>query len=163
MELKIFVKSPTVKLNNYTIKDIPGSSGRLDVVSRCILAALLSKDGFEEEIEIWVFLDNYGTYIFNSERFDFDAFPKNEIKLTDYFVKFLRMDDSNIDKKINPLNAIEVSDLNIIDAIKEAGVRFIPGSPVGGPGHFRTLLLPPLEYIEKAYDNLEKFMKKRKK
>ncbi|GAI03199.1 unnamed protein product, partial [marine sediment metagenome] len=119
MNLIFFIKSASVNINNYTIKDIPGSSGRLDVISRCILAALLDKDGFEKNIQIWVFLDNYGTHIFNSERFDYNNFPKNEIKLTDYFVEFLRMSDSNEKKNFNPLNSIEISDLSIIEAIKE--------------------------------------------
>ena len=69
MNLTFFIKSPTVNLNNYTIKDIPGSSGRLDVISRCILAAILSEGDFEVNVKIWVFLDNYGTYVFEEECF----------------------------------------------------------------------------------------------
>jgi len=118
MKLIFFIKSETVDISNYTIKNIPGSSGRLDVISRCILAALLAKNGFEKEIQIWVFLDKYGTFIFNSEKLDFKIFPKNEIYLTDCFVNSLRMktlERKNID---NPLNAVEVSELTMIEAIK---------------------------------------------
>ncbi len=49
MNLIFFIKSATVDLKNYTIKDIPGSSGRLDVISRCILAAILSNNNFEKK------------------------------------------------------------------------------------------------------------------
>ncbi len=66
MKLIFFIKSETVDISNYTIKNIPGSSGRLDVISRCILAALLAKNEFEKKIQIWTFLDNYGTFIFNT-------------------------------------------------------------------------------------------------
>lgn len=119
MKLVFFIKSETVDISNYTIKNIPGSSGRLDVISRCILAALLVKDGFEKEIQIWVFLDKYDTFIFNSEKLNYEIFPKNEIYLTDCFVNFLRM--NTLDRKDigNPLYAVEVSELSMIEAIKE--------------------------------------------
>ncbi len=119
MNLIFFINSATVNINNYNIKDIPGSSGRLDVISRCILAALLGEDGFEKNIQIWVFLDNYGSFIFNSERLDHKNFPKNEIHLTDCFVDFLRTDHSNKKINSNPLNSIEISELSVIEAIKE--------------------------------------------
>ncbi len=119
MKIIFFIKSETVDISNYTIKNIPGSSGRLDVISRCILAALLAKDGFEKNIQIWVFLDKYGTFIFNSEKLTYEIFPKNEIYLTDCFVDFLCNNSSNGEIKTNPLNTIEKSNLNIIKAIKQ--------------------------------------------
>ncbi len=119
MKIIFFIKSETVDISNYTIKNIPGSSGRLDVISRCILAALLAKDRFEKNIQIWVFLDKYGTFLFNSETFNYEIFPKNEIYLTDCFVDFLRNNSSNAEIKTNPLNRIEKSNLNIIEAIKQ--------------------------------------------
>jgi tRNA (pseudouridine54-N1)-methyltransferase len=119
MELKFFIKSPTVKLNNYTIKDIPGSSGRLDVVSRCILAALLRKNGFEENIEIWVFLDNYGGFVFNPKSFVYDTFPKNELLLSDYFVEFLLKYNSKETLNHNPLSPIQISDLSFLEALQK--------------------------------------------
>ena len=61
MNLIFFIRSSTVNLNNYHIKDIPGTTGRLDVISRCIIAALLDENEFEEYNQIWVFLDEYGT------------------------------------------------------------------------------------------------------
>jgi len=90
MSLIFFIKSKTININNYTIKDIPGSSGRLDVISRCILSAILRNNDFERNIQIWVFLDRYGTFIFNPEFFNYEIFPKNELRFTDYFVKFLQ-------------------------------------------------------------------------
>jgi len=114
MNLIFFIKSATVNLTKYTIKDIPGSSGRLDVVSRCVLAALLNKNGFEENLEIWTFLDNFGTYIFNPQLLDYETFPKTELLLTDLFVNFLqgRLKD-------NPLRSITISDITMIKAIKK--------------------------------------------
>jgi tRNA (pseudouridine54-N1)-methyltransferase len=114
MSLIFFVKSATVNINRYTIKDIPGSSGRLDVISRCILAALLNNDSFVQDIEIWIFLDNFGTYIFNPVMLNYETFPRNELLLTDSFVNFLqgRMEE-------NPLNSITTSDLTVIKAIKK--------------------------------------------
>jgi len=120
MNLIFFIKSATVNLKNYTIKDIPGSSGRLDVISRCILAAILSNNNFEKKVEIWVFLDNYGTYIFNPESLDYTNFPKNELLLTDYFVNFLQKLKAKEKLNQNPLNSIKISKLSIIEAIKKS-------------------------------------------
>lgn len=116
MNLIFFLKSATINLENYTIKDIPGSSGRLDVISRCILAAILKNNNFEKKVEIWVFLDNYGTYIFNPESLDYTNFPKNELMLTDYLVIFFQKLNS---KEKNPLNSIKISTLSIIEAIRK--------------------------------------------
>ena len=119
MKLIFFIKSGTVNITKYSIKDIPGSSGRLDVISRCILAALLAKDGFEKKIQIWVFLDKYNTYLFDSEKLNYEIFPKNEIYLTDCFVNFLRMNTLDRKNSGNPLYAVEVSELSMIEAIKD--------------------------------------------
>ncbi len=114
MNLIFFIKSATVNLTRYTIKDIPGSSGRLDVISRSILAALLKLNGFEENLEIWTFLDNFGTYIFDPQLLDYETFPKTELLLTDSFVNFLKGRT-----KDNPLRSITRSDLTMIKAIKK--------------------------------------------
>ena len=119
MNIIFFIRSATVDITKYSIKDIPGSSKRLDVISRCILAALLAKNEFEKKIQIWTFLDNYGTFIFNTEALNYKDFPKNEIQLTDYFVNHLRMNTSERKDINNPLNAVEVSELSMIEAIKE--------------------------------------------
>ncbi len=117
MKIIFFIKSATVILNNYTIKDIPGSSGRLDVISRCILSAILGKDSFEKNIQIWVFLDRYGTFIFNPEFIDYEIFPKNELLFTDYFVDLMQKYPINEDQHLNPLNSIRGSKMRIIEAI----------------------------------------------
>ena len=119
MNIIFLIKSKTVNIDNYNIKNIPGSSGRLDVISRSVLAALLGEDGFEKNVEIWVFLDDYGTFIFNSSKFNYKNFPKSEIRLTDCFVDFLRNCGSNKKINSNPLNSIETSELSIIETIKE--------------------------------------------
>jgi len=118
MKLIFFIKSKTVDISNYTIKDTPGSSGRLDVISRCILSAILDQNAFEKNVQIWIFLDNYGTFIFEPELFNYNNFPKNEILLTDYFVDFLQKYPLNKNLDSNPLSLIKKSEKRIIDAIK---------------------------------------------
>ena len=52
----------------------------------------------------------------------------------------------------------------VFDLIREEGVVLVHGSGFCnefGHGHFRTILLPPLETLETAYDLLERFMRKR--
>ncbi len=117
MNLVFFIKSKTIDINNYTIKDVPGSSGRLDVISRCILAAILDRDSFEKNIQIWVFLDRYGTFIFSPEIFNYEIFPKNELLFTNYFVSFLQK-YHNEEQPLNPLNPIKGSKMGIVEAIK---------------------------------------------
>jgi aspartate/methionine/tyrosine aminotransferase len=49
----------------------------------------------------------------------------------------------------------------VVDLINEEGVVFVHGSGFSadfGQGHFRTIFLPPMNYIEEAYNKLEKFM-----
>ena len=119
MNLIFFIKSATVDISKYTIKDIPGSSGRLDVISRCVLSALTNGDDLEENIQIWVFLDKYGAYIFDSISFKNETFPKSEILLTDYFVDFIKRTSRKVKYIDNPLNSIKRSNLGIFDAIKK--------------------------------------------
>jgi len=116
MRVAFFIQSSTVNIGNYTIKDIPGSSGRLDVISRAILAAMIGDDGLEKNVEIWVFLKNYGNFLFYSNIFDDKTFPKSEILFSDYFVKYIL----NI-KQSNPLERVEKKELDIFDALE----RFI--------------------------------------
>ena len=118
MKIIFFINSATVNLKNYTIKDIPGSSGRLDVISRCILSAILGRDSLEKNIQIWVFLDRYGTFIFNPEFIDYEIFPKNELLFTDYFVDLMQKYPINEDQHLNPLNSIRSSKMSITEAIK---------------------------------------------
>ena len=118
MKLIFFIKSETVDISNYTIKNIPGSSGRLDVISRCILAALLNQEGFEKKVEIWVFLKDYGTFIFNPDDLQYQNFPKNELMLSDYFVSFLHTLESEEKLYNNPLNSIKISEMSMTKAIE---------------------------------------------
>ncbi len=49
----------------------------------------------------------------------------------------------------------------VFDLINEEGVVFVHGSGFCGKygqGHFRTILLPPMETLEEGYDRLERFM-----
>jgi len=117
MNLVFFIRSATVNLHRYTIKDIPGSSGRLDVISRCILSALTTGTNLEENIQIWVFLDKYGTFFFDTDLFNDESFPKNEILLTDFFVEFIKKTIKGEKYPETPLDSIKYSKLDIFDAI----------------------------------------------
>ncbi|MHA1933282.1 MAG: hypothetical protein ACW96X_12115, partial [Promethearchaeota archaeon] len=117
MTVIFFIKSSTIDISRYTIKDIPGSSGRLDVISRCVLAAILGKANFEKDIQIHLFLDRYSTYHFNPEKLDFDVFPKNEILFTDYFVDLLQNYHKRGNQYPNPLNLVRTSKMSMIEAI----------------------------------------------
>jgi len=49
----------------------------------------------------------------------------------------------------------------VLDLLNETGVVFVHGSGFSqefGNGHFRTIILPPLDIMEEAYGRLEKFM-----
>jgi len=115
MTLIFIIHSETINLERSSIKDLPGSSGRLDVLCRCILAALYQNSELEEDVQIWVFIDTYGTYIFNSEKFDVN-FPKNELMLAKYFIDFILHENNNMS---NPLYPIEKSSIGIFKAIEE--------------------------------------------
>ena len=118
MEVLFFIKSSSVDITNYTIKDIPGSSGRLDVISRCILAALLNQKGFNNNIQIWVFLEKYGTFIFDPESLDEEVFPKNEILLTEYFVDLILNRTGQLRYSKNPLKRIKYINQDIFNTLK---------------------------------------------
>lgn len=118
MSLIFFLKSATVDISKYTIKDIPGSSGRLDVISRCVLSALTLNSMLEKDVQLWVFLDKYGTFIFNSDLFDDESFPKNEILLTDFFVEIIKKTIKRENNLETPLDAVKYSNLSIYDAIR---------------------------------------------
>ena len=119
MSIIFFVKSASVDISKYTIKNLPGSSGRLDVISRCILAALLNKDRFERKVQIWIFLEKYRTFIFDSERLEYDILPKNELLLADFLVDLIQNTNSTIKLNDNPLSSVQTSKMDIFDALKQ--------------------------------------------
>jgi len=52
-----------------------------------------------------------------------------------------------------------------LDLLKESGVLFVHGSgfdPVYGAGHVRGVILPPIETLEQALDEVERFMEKKR-
>jgi len=119
MTLIFFIKSETVDISNYIIKDIPGTTGRLDVISRCILAALMSdSESLEKDVEIWIFLDNYGTFVFNTEHLEYGALPKNELLLTDYFVDLIKKNSVKDNDETHFLSPVEISKMTYIKAIE---------------------------------------------
>jgi tyrosine/nicotianamine family aminotransferase len=51
-----------------------------------------------------------------------------------------------------------------LELLKETGVLFVHGSgfdPVHGAGHVRGVFLPPIETLEQAFNEVERFMKKK--
>ena len=118
MKAVFFIKSETINLSNYTLKDPIGSTGRLDVITRCALAVLLNNFKLEQNTEFWAFLDNYGTYIFKSELFQQETFPISELRFMDYFVEIIQGIDNENDIK-NPLNKVIISGIDIFDAIEK--------------------------------------------
>jgi len=118
MKAVFFIKSETINLSNYTLKDPIGSTGRLDVITRCALAVLLNNFKLEQNTEFWAFLDNYGTYIFKSELFQQETFPISELRFMDYFADIIQNIDKGNNKK-NPLNKVIISGIDIFDAIEK--------------------------------------------
>jgi len=54
----------------------------------------------------------------------------------------------------------------VLDVLHETHVLIVPGSgfnPIYGKGHFRAVFLPDIDTLEKAFNNLEIFMKKKLK
>ena len=52
----------------------------------------------------------------------------------------------------------------VIELLKETGVLLVNGSgfdPVYGAGHARAVFLPPISMLEEAFNELERFMKKK--
>jgi len=119
MTIIFFIYSATANITNYTIKDIPGSSGRLDVISRCILAALLGNNEFDKDIQVWVVLNKLGTYKFDSNGLNYETFPKNELMFTDYFVNLIRNRNSKNKLDNNPLRLVSTSEKGVIEVLKE--------------------------------------------
>ena len=116
MTIIFFIKSSSVDISNYNIKDLTGTTGRLDVIVRCILAALFNDDGFEKDLQIWVFLD-YGTFVFNTDLLDYNNFPKNELMLADYFVDLIQKKGQPLGGRNNPLSTVKILKTNILDSL----------------------------------------------
>ncbi len=65
------------------------------------------------------------------------------------FYMFIKVDGCKDDKKF------------VLDLLKEKHVLTVHGSgfcPVYGKGHFRIVNLPPVDYLERAFDRIEEFM-----
>jgi tRNA pseudouridine-54 N-methylase len=78
---------------------------------------LLKENEFEKDVQIWTFLDNYGTFIFDSEQLDYSSFPKNELLLADWFKKLI--EGNNLENVKNPLNSVKRTEKEIIEAIND--------------------------------------------
>ena len=76
------------------------------------------KTKLEKDIQIWIFLDNYGTYIFDSNYLDNEQFPKNEILLTDSIVSLIR-NWNQTENYPKTLTSVKYSEISIFDAIRK--------------------------------------------
>ena len=67
--------------------------------------------------------------------------------------------------KIHDVGSKWKSDMEFaVELLKETGILLVHGSgfdPVYGAGHFRGVFLPPIETLQEALDELERFMKKK--
>ncbi|NPA75758.1 MAG: aminotransferase class I/II-fold pyridoxal phosphate-dependent enzyme [Euryarchaeota archaeon] len=69
------------------------------------------------------------------------------------FYMFIKVDGCRDDKKF------------VLELLREKHVLTVHGSgfcPIYGKGHFRIVNLPPVEYLEEAFNRIEEFMKERK-
>jgi alanine-synthesizing transaminase len=68
--------------------------------------------------------------------------------------------------KIHAVGSKWKTDLEFaLDLLKETGVLFVHGSgfdPIYGAGHIRGVFLPPVETLEQAFNEVERFMKKKR-
>ena len=129
MDLVFFIQSKTVNLENFTIKDLPGSSGRFDVICRCVLAALDNNIIPNTFIQIWVFLPRLGTFIFNVRELNLEIFPKNELLLAKKFRNFIFQIDQELNIKKTSMNIFEaiskfMKDRSEIILLSESGQNF---------------------------------------
>lgn len=112
------MRSDTVNIEHYTIKDIPGSSGRLDVVARCMLAALMNQDRFAKSTQIILFFQRYGEFRFHTQDLNYSSFPKDELQLADALYQLIRNRNTPTYLKNNPMGLIERYDNSMMQYIK---------------------------------------------
>ncbi len=67
--------------------------------------------------------------------------------------------------KIHPVGSKWKTDMEFaVELLKETGVLLVHGSgfdPIYGAGHVRGVFLPPIETLEQAFNEIERFMKKK--
>ncbi|MBD3197411.1 MAG: hypothetical protein GF317_20315 [Candidatus Lokiarchaeota archaeon] len=115
MSITFLIQSNSINLERYTIKDVPGSSGRLDVIARCVINAVTNRINPERNIKI-IFFNKYKNLVFDSDNLDLGKFPKNELRLSDLIVKILK--DSNNSKTIDSNVIGEYKGSKMLDYIK---------------------------------------------
>lgn len=119
LNITFLIRSDTVNIEHYTIKDIPGSSGRLDVVARCILAALFNHDGLDKNIQIIVSFQRYGAFKFKTNDLNYTIFPKDELQLSDALYHLIRNRNDKDYLENNPIGPIKRYEHSILHYIKK--------------------------------------------
>jgi len=119
LTLIFLIKSETVDISNYTIKDIPGSTGRLDVISRCILAAIMRNKIFEKKVKIYIFLNQLGNYLFDPNKLNKISFPTNELLLSDLLVSIIKTRIKEGNENLQNAQGIEVISKDIFQIIQD--------------------------------------------
>ncbi|MHA1579440.1 MAG: hypothetical protein ACTSUQ_07420 [Candidatus Freyarchaeota archaeon] len=84
MKRVFILKASTARTDNkFTIKDLPGSSGRIDLVCRCILAALLTSSSHRTDTILYAVLEGPPrpplTIEIDGEKIE--QLPRNELQL----------------------------------------------------------------------------------
>lgn len=117
--ITFLIRSDSVNIEHFTIKDVPGSSGRLDVVARCILAALFNHDGFDKNVQIIVFFQRYGAFRFDTADLNYSIFPKDELQLSDALYHIIRNRNDKEYLENNPIAPIERYKHSMLHYIKK--------------------------------------------
>ncbi|TFF97264.1 MAG: hypothetical protein EU547_04765 [Promethearchaeota archaeon] len=146
-KLTFLIQSNTVNIENYTIKDIPGSSGRLDVVARCILAAVMNDYGFDKNVQIIIFFKRYGGFKFNPNKLNFKSFPKDELQLSDALFHLIMNRHNENYLQNNPMGSIK--------QIKNSMIRYIKKTQQ----QKENIIFVLKETPKKLIDSIEKLRK----
>jgi tRNA (pseudouridine54-N1)-methyltransferase len=113
------IKSDTINISDYTIKDVPGSTGRLDVIARCILASILINNELDNNVKIYIFLNGLGNFLFDPEYLKKEDFPRNELLLSDLLVKAIQNNKSNIKDDSYTSQGVKIITKNIFEVIEQ--------------------------------------------
>ncbi len=73
---------------DFSIKNLPASSGRLDVVCRCMIAALKSVEGVRRDTAFLAVLEGDGSYLLKVEGWKLKKLPSSELGVAKILQRF---------------------------------------------------------------------------